>query len=130
MGLEGKTLSILITDDEGIKKINKEFLGRDSKTNVISFSYLDGSENFTDILGDIAISIERAEEEARISGIPFYERLIGLLIHGIVHILGYDHELNERERRRMNYMERKLLSYVKNLPQYETLLQLEGKGTR
>lgn len=128
LGLKGKTLSILITTDREIQEINKRFLGRDFPTNVISFSYCNDSKNFTDILGDIVISVDRAVLEARNSNVPVSLRLIELLIHGILHIIGYDHEVGEKERRRMRYMERKLLNYVRGLPQYETLLKLERKN--
>ncbi len=69
--------------------MNKEFFGKDRPTNVISFSYLDGMPG--EALGDIIISVERAAEEAREAAIPFYERLFSLIVHGIVHIMGYDH---------------------------------------
>jgi len=64
------------------------------------------------IIGDIAISVEMADYEAKISGCTFSERLVELIIHGLVHILGFDHETGAKEARRMRYRERKLLKYI------------------
>jgi rRNA maturation RNase YbeY len=56
-------------------------------------------------MGDIVVSLEKAREEADSLSIPFYERLFDLIIHGIVHILGYDHVNEAKEARRMRYRE-------------------------
>jgi len=73
-------------------------------------------------MGDIVISVERAREEAVSSSIPFYERLFALIIHGIVHILGYDHVNNQNEARKMRYHEKKLLAFVTSHPLYNKLV--------
>jgi len=118
-GLQGRDLSILLTDNRGIARLNKKCFGRDEATNVISFSYLDGFPN--ELLGDIIISAEQAKIEADKAAIPFHERLCGLIIHGLVHIMGYDHEKGGRETRRMKYKERKLLDYVAQLDAYREI---------
>ena len=118
-GLEHRDFSILFTDNKGIQKINKSYFDRDRPTNVISFSYLDGFP--CEVAGDLVISLERAREESDKSGVPFYERIFSLIIHGLLHVQGFDHENGEREARRMRYREKKLLTYVRNHKLYQEL---------
>jgi probable rRNA maturation factor len=118
-GLQDKDLSILFVDNEKITEMNDRFFARKRPTNVISFSYLDGF-NY-EIMGDIIISVEQAGIEAERLGVPFYERLFSLIIHGLLHILGFDHEIGAREARRMRYREKKLLNYVITHSTYKKL---------
>jgi probable rRNA maturation factor len=90
--------------------MNKSYFGKDRPTNVISFSYINGFS--CEVIGDIAISLERAKEEAEGAGREFYERVFALIIHGILHVLGFDHENGRNEARRMRYREKKLMDYV------------------
>jgi rRNA maturation RNase YbeY len=120
LGLEGKDLSILFTDNPGITRLNKECFGRDWPTNVISFSYADGFAHET--LGDVIISVEQARLEAERAGVPFYERLLALMIHGLVHVLGYDHEQGGNEARRMKYREKKLMRQITEYAAYKDIL--------
>jgi probable rRNA maturation factor len=76
----------------------------------------------SEVMGDIAISLERAREEADFLSIPFYERLFTLVIHGIVHILGFDHVHDKKEAQRMRYREKKLLAFVVAHPLYHKLI--------
>jgi probable rRNA maturation factor len=87
-------LSILILDNAGIQEINREYLQRDRPTNVISFAMQEGEGAGLSplLLGDVVISAERAGTDAAESDIPFEHELWFLLIHGILHLLGYDHE--------------------------------------
>lgn len=117
--LQDRDLSILFTDDKGIARVNKSCFGKDAPTNVISFSYLDGFQN--EVLGDLVISVDRAREEAEAAGVPFYDRLLSLIIHGLVHILGFDHVNGAREARRMRYREQKLWDYVRELDVYNEI---------
>jgi rRNA maturation RNase YbeY len=117
--LQDRDLSILFTDNKGIARFNNRCFGKDSPTNVISFSYLDGFQN--EVLGDLIISTERAKEEAESAGIPFYDRLLSLVVHGLVHILGFDHVKEAAEARRMRYRERKLLRHMKELDVYKEI---------
>ncbi len=112
-----RDLSLLFTDDKRIRRINQTYFNRDRATNVISFSYADGFP--CEVVGDLVISLERAREESRISGTPFYERIFSLIIHGLLHIQGFDHETGEREARRMRYREKKLLDYVRSHKLYK-----------
>ncbi len=119
MGLEDKDLSLLFTDNKQIQAINRAYFKKDRPTNVISFSYMDGFS--CEVLADLVISLERAHEESVRTGIPFYERVFALIIHGLLHVLGLDHERGEREARRMRYREKKLLTHVLSQPAYKKL---------
>jgi rRNA maturation RNase YbeY len=119
LGLQDRDLSILFTDNTGIARLNKKCFGRDRPTNVISFSYLDGFPNET--LGDVVISVEQARMEAEKAGMSFYQRLLSLVIHGLVHVLGFDHEQGVKEARRMRYREKKLLHYATQHAAYKEI---------
>jgi probable rRNA maturation factor len=87
-------LSLMIVDDEGIRTINRDYLRRDRPTNVIAFSLTEG--DFGDVnpgmLGDVVVSVETASREAREAGIPVEDAILYLILHGILHLAGYDHE--------------------------------------
>jgi len=92
-------LSLVLTDDSEIAVMNKEYLNHEGATNVISFPMQEGefSEINPQILGDVVISLDTALKEAEDAGMSMEERLNELLIHGILHLLGYDHEVKEDE---------------------------------
>lgn len=108
--LQNRDLSILFVDNRKITELNKRLFAKDRPTNVISFSYMDGLPG--EVIGDIIISIEKAQEEAQASGTVFYERLFALIVHGLTHIMGYDHEAGGSQRRRMQYREKRLMEFV------------------
>jgi probable rRNA maturation factor len=118
--LQDRDLSILFVNNKKIREMNKRFFEKDYPTNVISFSYLDGLGY--EVMGDIVDSLEKAREEADSLSIPFYERLFDLIIHGIVHILGYDHVNEAKEARRMRYREKRLRAFVVAHPLYQQLI--------
>lgn len=112
-----KELSLLFVDDEGIRNINRHFLYRDHPTNVISFSMREGpfGDINPDILGDIVISLETAFRDAREAAVSFHEELDFLMIHGLLHLLGYNHEgASEDEVKQMEEKERELFLPLKN----------------
>ena len=96
-------LSILLVDDQQIAKLNTEYLNRKGPTNVIAFPMREGQ--FADItpnlLGDVVISVETACREGNASGISMQKSFNQLLVHGILHLLGYDHEKTTKEAKRM-----------------------------
>lgn len=120
LNLQNRDLSILFVDNRKIRELNKKLFAKDRPTNVISFSYMDGLPG--EVLGDIIISLERAEEEARNSGTAFYERLFALIVHGLTHVMGYDHVVDAKERRRMQYRERRLMDFVEAQEKYRELI--------
>jgi probable rRNA maturation factor len=96
---EGAELSVLIVDDEAIRVINRDYLQKDRPTNVISFSMREGEgvEIQPALLGDVVISAETAARDAAEAGLPFESELYFLLLHGILHLLGFDHERGSAE---------------------------------
>jgi rRNA maturation RNase YbeY len=119
LGLKNRDLSILFTDNDQIRDFNRTYFNKDRPTNVISFSYIDGFA--CEVVGDLIISLERAYEESHQSDVPFHERVFSLIIHGLLHVQGFDHEKGDREARRMRYREKKLLTYVLSHKLYKEL---------
>ncbi len=111
LGYREGELSILLVDDKEIEDLNRRYLQRDGSTNVMSFPMRERemSELHPEILGDIVVSLETAKRQAIESGIDFKEMLARLLIHGLLHLLGYDHEGFEKEAREMEQKEEELL---------------------
>ena len=103
MGCPDSELSILIVDDAEIQVINRDYLERDKPTNVISFSMLEGEggDLNPDLLGDVVISADTAARDAAEVDKPFESELYFLLLHGILHLLGYDHERGTEEEARI-----------------------------
>jgi probable rRNA maturation factor len=110
-------LSILIVDDPQIEQLNRKYLNREGPTNVIAFPMREGS--FGDLnpqlLGDVVISTDTAASEAVIADIPTETRITELLIHGILHLFGYDHENDEQEACRMEKKSSELIAVVSGL---------------
>lgn len=92
---EDSELSLTFVDNAGITDINKQYLGRNYSTNVIAFSMNEGEfgDVNPDILGDIVISTETALRDAKAGDLSLEDEIDYLMIHGILHLLGYDHEL-------------------------------------
>ncbi len=93
LGEDGE-LSVLLTDDETIRQLNREYRGMDKPTDVLSFSQLEGDEVAAParILGDVVISVERAQQQAADYGHSVAREVGFLTAHGVLHLLGWDHE--------------------------------------
>jgi probable rRNA maturation factor len=93
--LENAEVSILLTDDIQMRDLNRDYRGKDKPTNVLSFANLDEGEVFAAgpvLLGDIAIALGITTGEAKNEGKSFGDHLSHLVIHGMLHLLGFDHE--------------------------------------
>ena len=92
-------VSLLLADDATLHRLNRDFRAADRPTDVLSFSQLEGApapaHGGTLSLGDVAISVERARRQAADYGHPFDRELAYLFVHGLLHLLGYDHEAEE-----------------------------------
>ncbi|MFC1998163.1 rRNA maturation RNase YbeY [Chloroflexota bacterium] len=94
-------LGIVITDDENIHRINRQYRGIDEPTDVISFALLEGEDGFvmppddTLHLGEVVISYPRAVEQAKEQKHSTDRELAWLIVHGVLHLLGHDHETDE-----------------------------------
>jgi probable rRNA maturation factor len=110
-------LSIVIVDDGRIAELNQTYLQHAGPTNVISFPMREG--DFTQInpqmLGDVVISADTCAQEAEDAGISTENRLDQLLIHGILHLFGYDHVHSESEAKVMEAKSNELLAMLENL---------------
>ena len=94
LGCPEGELSILLVDDDRIQALNREYRHKDRPTNVLSFPMREGdfSQITPELLGDVVISVDAAAAEAERAGIPLGDHMAWLLIHGILHLFGYDHE--------------------------------------
>mgnify|MGYP000644553272 CR=1 FL=1 len=103
LGNHEAELSILLVDDAAIAQLNRQYLSRPEPTNVIAFPMREGE--FADVspqlLGDVVISVDTAARESDEAGIALAVRLDELLVHGILHLFGYDHEKNNADARAM-----------------------------
>ena len=109
-------LSISIVGDRTIRIINRDYLGKDRPTNVISFSLQEGDFGGVNphALGDVILSADTAAREAEEGGLEFFERLSFLLMHGILHLCGFDHERSgETEAAKMEQKEQQLFRILK-----------------
>ena len=108
-------VSILLTGDKDIRRLNQEFRSIDQPTDVLSFPQNADEEPYIPeevILGDIAVSLDIAKAQAKEHGLDFKEEVILLLIHGILHLLGYDHEISEQEEKQMRNKTRELFKLI------------------
>ena len=105
---EGFSVSLLFTDDERIKELNNNYRGKDMATDVLSFSQMEGEEfGFENhFLGDIVIAVPYVTEQARRLGHSVFEEVRYLILHGILHLMGYDH--NEDEDCEMSCLEKNI----------------------
>lgn len=99
-------LSVLFTDDQTIQSLNREFRGKDKPTNVLSFPAGDGPFS---LLGDIALAYGVCRDEAERDGISLDAHAAHLLVHGLLHLSGYDHQ-TDREAARMERLETAILA--------------------
>jgi len=113
LGCKNCEISIVITDDQDIKEINKSYRNIDKPTNVLSFPMDDSmAVPGVKILGDLVISEDTALKESEEAQITLDQRISQLLIHGILHLFGYDHEISEEEDEKMTEKSIELLSLI------------------
>jgi rRNA maturation RNase YbeY len=117
-------LSLLIVGDRSMRRLNRRYRGKDRTTDVLAFPMRTGSSRVTrhaspvtsSLLGDIVISLPQAERQARQAGHSLDREITVLVIHGLLHLLGYDHERSAREARRMARREALVLRRLGRLP--------------
>lgn len=117
LGLPEVELSIVLCSDPFIHQLNQSYRGVDAPTDVLSFAMGDGEDADLnpDVLGDVVISLDTADRQAQEHGHPLDTELQVLLVHGLLHLLGFDHEEPE-ERAEMQGREAELLGWLKAGP--------------
>ena len=101
-------LSLALVDNREIGKLNARYRRKNEPTDVLSFPSGERLPGGKVLLGDVVISVEKAEEQARKRRKTLEQEIESLLIHGILHLLGYDHERSRRDARVMHGMEKKV----------------------
>ena len=104
-------VSLVFVTDSQIRKLNERYRHKNKATDVLSFP-MNVKDKRAKLLGDIVISADTAKRDAKKKGIRFEEELKFLLIHGFLHLLGYDHEISEREKKRMERKERQYAKFL------------------
>lgn len=115
MDCANKELSISFVDDKTIQQLNNNYLQRDNSTNVLSFSLQEGEYGNINpnILGDIVISAETAQRDATIGNLSLSEEIDFLIIHGLLHLLGFNHEnTTKSQTTKMRMKEKELLQKI------------------
>lgn len=105
IGNRGSSVTIAFVSDRSIRKLNQQFRNIDKATDVLSFPAGDDETN----LGDIAISVETAAAQAKDNGLTFDNEIAQLILHGLLHLSGYDHETDDGEMNRLELRLRKKL---------------------
>ena len=116
------TCSILFTSDDEVHALNKEWRGKDKPTNVLSFPMLEREELLAltagprggppEMLGDIALAYETCAREAEEKGVALTAHATHLIIHGLLHLAGHDHETSEAEAQAMESLEIRALALI------------------
>ena len=114
LGYPDAQLSVLIVSDEQIAELNETYLNHTGPTNVISFPMQEGpfAEITPELLGDVVISADTTRREAVEAGMEMMERFNQLLIHGILHLVGYDHVNSEEEAAVMERKSNELMKLI------------------
>jgi len=104
IGKSESSATIAFVSDKRIRELNRQFRGIDKATDVLSFP---AEEEFN--LGDIAVSVETAALQAKENGLPFDQEIAQLILHGLLHLCGYDHETDNGEMNRLELRLRRKL---------------------
>jgi probable rRNA maturation factor len=124
--LQSSELSVLFVNSRRMKLINALYRGIKKDTDVLSFPLMDIQApqgrpqpgvivNGPQILGDIVISVPKAMSQAKEFKVGFYDELLRLLVHGLLHLTGYDHEINAYQKKKMEHKERELFNAIKTM---------------
>ena len=112
---EEAEVDLLFVDNEAIREMNREYRDKDTATDVLSFPMYEADEELDDeeeiLFGDIVISLERAQEQCVEYGHSLEREVMYLLVHGLLHLAGYDH-MEEEEKKEMRAQEEKLLAVI------------------
>jgi rRNA maturation RNase YbeY len=115
LGEDGSELSLALVGDDEMQRLNRDYRGKDRTTDVLAFAQREGEPNAVaahGLLGDVVISVSTAVRQAAERGHALEHELTELLVHGILHLLGYDHERSPAEARRMFAKAREVVAAI------------------
>ena len=114
VGQDHCDLSLVLVNDKRMRELNRTYRGKPSTTDVLSFEGPPGSPpRMPRFLGEIVISVPRAHRQAMTAGLSPEDELSNLLIHGVCHLLGFDHERGEEDQRIMKAEEEKIARHIR-----------------
>lgn len=114
LNLDKVEVSITLTDNDKIRELNKNWRNKDKETDVLSFPINEKPLRYRyTVLGDVVISIPFAKRQAEEIGYSYKEEILRLLTHGILHLLGYDHEKDEKEAEIMFSLQDRIFNKLK-----------------
>lgn len=119
LGEHGSELSIAVVGDTAMQRLNRDYRRKDRTTDVLAFALREGEGTAVQepgLLGDVVISVPTAERQALEHGHSLDHELCELLVHGVLHLLGYDHETSPAEARRMFAKARALVTAIEAPP--------------
>jgi probable rRNA maturation factor len=135
VGAASGELGILFVGERRMQSLNRRYRGKDCPTDVLAFALRESGPPhpvpfMPVMLGDVVIAVPTATRQAKQGRRSLDEELTVLLVHGILHLCGYDHERNEKEARRMHRRERKILRSLIPWPKLVAQLAPAGKARR
>ena len=121
LGLLEAELSLLFVDDPQIQALNRRYLHRDKPTNILAFPMRNGefSTLHSQLLGDLVISVEMAKRQSNRFGLDEMGVIILLMVHGVLHLMGYEHEGTQKGAREMAIKQKELFQHVKETEMLE-----------
>lgn len=124
-------LSIDLVGDGRMRRLNREYRKKDRTTDVLAFAMRESASPASALLGDVVISVPTARRQAKEGGRSLSEELACLLVHGVLHLCGYDHERSDAEARRMKRQEQAVLRVLRPIPTLATVPRVSriGAGT-
>ncbi len=116
LGQADDDVGIGFIGDTRMRRLNRVYRKRDRTTDVLAFAYREAPAGVASPLGDVVISMPAAQRQARASRCSLNEEVLRLLVHGVLHLVGYDHERGERQARLMRRKEAELLAALTPRP--------------
>ncbi len=109
-------LSVVFANDQFLRELNRTYRQKDRPTNVLAFpqSPTPSANDLPSLLGDVVVSLPTAAREARESDQPVEAHVLYLVLHGILHLLGYDHEHSPADQQRMEALEQTVLTFLRS----------------
>lgn len=114
-------LSIDLVGDGRMRGLNRQYRKKDRTTDVLAFAMRESASPVSTLLGDVVISVPTAQRQAKEGGRSLSEELTWLLVHGVLHLCGYDHERGDAEARRMKRREQAVLRGLRPIPMLATV---------